>query len=189
MAGKTMHMTPNLKYARIERERRFLVARFPHPPADRSGRRITDRYIEGTNLRLREEQEEGRPAIFKLSQKIPAPGEAARQGYITTMYLNRDTYERLAELAARALTKIRYSVPPFGVDVFEGALDGLVMAEAEFDSAAEAAALILPDFVSHEVSGDPHFSGGVLASASRRELEIWLAGYGVTLGDTGALGR
>lgn len=188
MISKTMDWTPSHKYDRIERERRFLVERFPHQQKIARVRRITDRYIEGTNLRLREEREEGHPAIFKLTQKIPEPGEAAQQGYITTMYLNRDTHERLTELAARVLAKIRYSVPPFGVDVFEGVLDGLVMAEAEFESAAEAEALVVPDFVLREVSGDPRFSGGVLAGACRRDVEIWLAGYGVKLGDSGARG-
>lgn len=177
---------PSHQYARIERERRFLVGRFPERRLIVRVRRITDRYIEGTNLRLREQTEEGHPARFKLTQKIPAPAEAAQQGYITTMYLNRETHERLAELLAKTLTKVRYSVPPFGVDVFEGVLEGLILAEAEFDSAADADGLTIPDFVSHEVSRDPRFSGGALACASRQEVETWLAEYAVKLGQTGA---
>lgn len=186
MISKTMILTPSHKYARIERERRFLVSRFPRRQRIDRVRRITDRYIEGTNLRLREMQEEGHPAIFKLTQKIPATDIAVQQGYVTTMYLDRDAHQRLTGLVARVLMKVRYSVPPFGVDVFEGVLGGLVMAEAEFDSAEEAEALMIPDFVSHEVSGDPRFSGGVLARASRQDLEIWLADYRVTLGDARA---
>jgi CYTH domain-containing protein len=32
------------------------------------------------------------------------------------------------------LNKVRYSVPPLGIDVFEGTLEGLRLAEAEFNS-------------------------------------------------------
>ena len=186
MISKAMIQTPSCKYARIERERRFLVGRFPDRRRITRVRRITDRYIEGTNLRLREEKEEGQPALFKLTQKIAAPGDSGQQGYTTTMYLDREAHGRLAELVARTLKQVRYSVPPFGVDVFEGLLEGLVMAEAEFDSAAQADGLLIPNFVSHEVSRDLRFSGGALARASRQELQTWLAEYGATVGDTGA---
>ena len=41
------------KYAQIERERRFLLVRQPPPAAATGRRRITDRYLPGTRLRLR----------------------------------------------------------------------------------------------------------------------------------------
>ena len=174
-------MLTNHKYARIERERRFLLRGFPHGQTIVRMRRITDRYIEGTNLRLREQRDDGSPPVFKLTQKIPAPASAAQQGYITTMYLDGDAHERLSQLSAKVLAKLRYSVPPFGIDVFEGELDGLVLAEAEFDSAAQAATLKIPDFIAHEVSTDSRFTGGLLAHASRQDLETWLSDYGLTI--------
>jgi CYTH domain-containing protein len=146
-------------------------------------RRITDRYIEGTNLRLRELKDDDSPPVFKLTQKIPAPASAAQQGYITTMYLDRDTHEQLSQLSAKVLAKVRYSVPPFGIDVFEGVLEGLVLAEAEFNSAAEANALTIPDFIAHEVSGDVRFTGGALAHAARQDVETWLSDYDLRLGN------
>jgi CYTH domain-containing protein len=181
-----MSMLMHHRYARIERERRFLLRGrpFAQPSVGRPSvrvRRITDRYIEGTNLRLREQKDESGPPAFKLTQKIPAPGSAAQQGYITTMYLDRDTHERLSQLSAKVLAKTRYSVPPFGIDVFEGVLEGLVLAEAEFDSEAEADALAIPDFIAHEVSSDARFTGGYLVHASRRDLETWLSDYGLVL--------
>jgi len=189
MISNITPMAPNAKYARIEFERRFLIASFPQGQPVVRMRRIADRYIEGTNLRLREQREDGLPSVFKLTQKISAPDGTARQGYITTMYLQPDAYQVLAKLSARTLTKRRYSVPPFGVDVFEGLLDGLILAEAEFNSAAEAEALAIPDFVSHEVSGDPRFTGGFLVSASRHDLETSLADYGIIPGKTQPIDR
>ena len=41
------------KYARVERERRFLLAGPPPASAVTVSRRITDRYLPGTRLRLR----------------------------------------------------------------------------------------------------------------------------------------
>ena len=87
----------------------------------------------------------------------------------------------LAKLPAKVLTKTRHSVPPSGIDVFDGVLSGLVLAEAEFNSVAEAAALALPSFIGHKVSDDPRFTGGHLVTASRQELENWLAQHGIKL--------
>ena len=79
------------------------------------------------------------------------------------------------------LTKTRHSVPPFGIDVFEGVLSGSVLADAEFNSAAEASALALPSFIVREVSDDSRFTGGSLVTVSRQELENWLAEHGIKL--------
>jgi CYTH domain-containing protein len=179
--GKNKKMPTPHKYARIERERRFLLAQFPVDAKSVRVRRIKDRYIDGTNLRLREPSDDGGPAIFKLTQKLPARASGAQQGMITSMYLSQDEFLALARLPARQLHKTRYSVRPFGVDVFEGELDGLLLAEAEFDSAEDADKLTIPSFIHAEVSADDRFTGGQLVGASRPELQAWLLEYGVTL--------
>ena len=172
------------KYARIERERRFLLERFPSADVVRI-RHIADRYIDGTLLRLREQRDDCGPAIFKLTQKLPDRASGGQQGLITNIYLTEDEFRVLAQLPAKSLSKARHSVPPFGIDVFEGPLEGLRLAEAEFNSAAEADALIVPSFILHEVTGDDRFTGGRLTCASRRDIEKWLAGYGISLSNPG----
>lgn len=174
-------MAPEHKYARIERERRFLLDQFPDNANAVRVRRITDRYIDGTTLRLRKQSDDGGPAIFKLTQKVPVQSSGAQQGFITTMYLTEKEFSVLAQLSAKTLSKTRYSVPPFGVDVFEGELQGLVLAEAEFDSAADANALAIPSFIRHEVSADIRFTGGQLVCASRQHIQAWLLEYGIRL--------
>lgn len=164
-----------LKYTQIERERRFLVTRFPTDATVVRVRHITDHYIDGTRLRLREQRDDDGALQFKLTQKLPAPGDGAQQGYITTMYLSEDEYRTFAQLPAHILRKTRYSVPPFGIDVFADALAGLMLAEAEFDSSAAADALTLPSFIGREVTTDPRFTGGRLVRASRGELLSWLS--------------
>ena len=169
------------KYARIERERRFILAQFPSPATVVEVRRITDHYIEGTSLRLRKQSYSGGVTKFKLTQKLAAGGDGAQQGFITSMYLTQDEFQALAQLPARKLTKTRFSLPPFGVDVFDGRLQGLILAEAEFDSAVAAEALTIPSFVAGEVSADDRFTGGELVRASREQIQRWLLDYGIAL--------
>jgi CYTH domain-containing protein len=176
--GKNVKVQPQHKYARIERERRFLLDRFPPDVIAIGIRRITDRYIDGTTLRLREQSEESGPTIFKLTQKISARASGAQEGLITSMYLTKDECCVLAQLPAKKLSKTRHSVPPFGIDVFEGVLEGLLLGEAEFDSAAAAEALRLPSFIGAEVSADNRFTGGRLGCASRQDIQTWLLEYG-----------
>ncbi len=169
------------KYSRVERERRFLLDQFPVDVNVERVRRIRDRYIEGTRLRLRQECENDGPPVFKLTQKIPAPASGGQQGFITNLYLSENEFQILAPLSAREMSKTRYSVPPFGIDVFEGELEGLILAEAEFASASEAEALTVPSYVVREVSEDGRFTGGRLVRASRPEVRGWLLEYGVRL--------
>lgn len=109
------------KYARIERERRFLLAGSPPLPAVSARRRITDRYLPGTRLRLRRVdwddsgsrpghagQDDGQ-AEFKLTQKLPAGRLGHVRGLITNTYLSATEYELLASLPAGVLTKTRFS--------------------------------------------------------------------------------
>jgi CYTH domain-containing protein len=170
-----------LKYARIERERRFILSAFPAHASAVQARRLTDRYIDQTRVRLRHQVNTDGTATFKLTQKIPCSSAGARQAFLTTMYLNAEEYRVFAELPARQLEKTRYSVPPFGIDVFEGPLSGLILAEAEFESASEAESLVVPEFLIREVSGDIRFTGGRLAHASSQEVRSWASEYGVTL--------
>jgi hypothetical protein len=87
-----MSPTPELKYARIERERRFLLAGFPRDVTIVRTRHITDRYIDGTRLRLRELRDDAGPTVYKLTQKIPAPGPDAQVGFITNIYLDASMF-------------------------------------------------------------------------------------------------
>lgn len=140
-------------------------------------RRITDYYIENTRLRLREQSEAESQTVFKLTQKLAEETGTARHDLVTTIYVTPEEFSILRKLPAKILKKTRYSVPPFGIDVFNGELSGLVLAETEFNSAAEAAALALPSFVVQEVTHDHRFAGGNLVTASRHELQQLLAEY------------
>ena len=69
----------SLKYAVVERERRYLLEALPDLPGARV-LRITDRYLDGTRLRLRRVDEDGCAVVLKLGQKVPVPdGIGAQQ--------------------------------------------------------------------------------------------------------------
>ena len=174
------------KYARIERERRFLLAGPPPAAAVTARRRITDRYLPGTRLRLRRiDNLHSGDREFKITQKIPASRPGYVQGLITNTYLSAAEYDLLASLPAAVLSKTRMSVPPLSIDVFEPPLHGLVMADVEFSTDNEAQSFLPPPAAVAEITNDTRFTGGSLVSARRHDLLAWLAEYGIELQQTG----
>jgi CYTH domain-containing protein len=157
----------SLKYAHIERERRFLLAGVPDGSVVQRAL-ITDRYIKGTHLRLRR-SEFGDRIERKLGQKA--------HGLITNIYVDEAEYQVLSALPADVLHKSRLSIPPFGVDVFDVPLAGLVMAEFEFESDEEMTAFEPPLWAVAEVTDDVRFTGGRLVTTTTEELRSLLAEF------------
>jgi len=169
-------MSKLLKYARIERERRFLLARLPASIDPAAGyRRIEDRYLDRTRLRLRRVSSPAGAVIeLKLNQKLSAPSGDAAHRVLTSVYLDAAEYAALATLPGRRLEKRRHDFAhqgrAFGIDVFAGALAGLVLAEIALESEAELRALPLPSFARCEVTALPLFTGGELARREPAEI-------------------
>ena len=172
-----------LKYTLVERERRFLLGRVPAGPC--VGRaEITNHYLDGTRLRLRQTVETTAAAttmVWKLTQKIPAP--TGGPGLITTLYLSAAEHAALDVLPGPILVKTRYSVPPFGIDVLGGELEGLVVAEIEFATDDEQAAFPAPPESVAEVTLDARFTGGHYLTMARDGLLAALAELGAPLVD------
>jgi CYTH domain-containing protein len=156
------------KYAHIERERRWLVDHALRPPLDGLPfTRIEDRYIDGTHLRLRRMTDSQNGAVaLKLTKKYDAADPRARP--IVTAYLTEAEYAVFAALPARPLAKSRYKMnegkKEFSIDCFHGPLDGLELAEIEWPDDAGLRGLEAPSWAVREVSDDPAYQGGALAS-------------------------
>jgi CYTH domain-containing protein len=165
------------KYARVERERRFLLAAPPPPEAMTGRRQITDRYLRGTRLRLRRVDWADGRTEFKFTQKIPAEQPGYLRGLITNTYLSPAEYDLLAALPADELTKTRWSAPPLAIDLFDPPRHGLVLAEAEFATDEAAEAFAVPEAAVAEVTSDDRFAGGTLARTGRPELLSWLSEF------------
>jgi CYTH domain-containing protein len=177
------------RYARIEFERRFLVSALPEGTAW-AVRRIRDRYLDGARIRLRsiDGRADGeRETSRKLTQKIPfVNAPPGHQGELTTMYLDDAEYEALARLPAAVIAKTRYSFPPLGIDVFEGPLEGLLIAEMEFESEAQMADFEPPAYCGREISSDRRFACGTLARLSEAEARAFVL---AVAGETRERGR
>ena len=165
-------MDPLPRYALLENERRFLVA----SPPDLTGlgfRRIEDRYLDGTRLRLRTMTDSVTGAReLKFCKKYG--GQDPVSAPITNLYLSEAEYAVLAALPGRTIVKRRYRLAhegrDFGLDVFEGELAGLALCEAEAGSRAAVMALAFPPWAGREVTADPFFTGGNLCGVSAAEL-------------------
>jgi CYTH domain-containing protein len=77
-----------------------------------------------------------------------------------------------ASLTATEIKKRRYRLQPLQgvlmlVDEFQGDLDGLILAEAEFETPDLLGAFQAPGFAEHEVTDNPRYTGGQLATYGR----------------------
>jgi CYTH domain-containing protein len=169
------------KYARVERERRFLLREMP--PGLRVNdphTQIFDNYITGTRLRLRKIRDpQKREWTWKLTQKFAPDQSDYSRTYITNFYLSQYEYEVLSVFEGNELRKNRYPFEcggrKFSVDVFLGALHGLILLETEFDTDEEMRAFSPPPFTQREVTNDRLFTGGHLAFTTIDELRAELA--------------
>ena len=175
-----------MKYAKIERERCFLLKGLP-PELDPGGTflRIVDRYIIDTRMRLRRmESATGEVIDRKLTQKFVDVGNDLSRTTITNFYLNEVEYTKLLALDALVLTKRRYpylyNEKRHSIDVFENALTGLILAEIEFASDEEMHKREAPDFALCEVTTEPFFAGGNLVTVSAEGLQRVLIERGIT---------
>jgi adenylate cyclase len=86
--------------------------------------------------------------------------------------LDREAFERLWPLTqGRRLHKRRHIVPEadteIELDVYEGGLTGLVVAEIEFPSEEEARRFEPPEWVGEEVTGDERYLNETLATKGK----------------------
>jgi CYTH domain-containing protein len=120
----------------------------------------------------------GGEPLHKLGQKYRAPDQSTPETTMTNIYLDRAEYERLTLLNASELTKKRYRYQhegrQYSIDVFEEALQGLILAEIECQTMDDYQQLQLPSFADVEVTEDPFFTGGNLVTLSQKLLQAKL---------------
>lgn len=167
--------------ARVERERRYLLAGLPPglKPSD-PHTQITDNYVTGTRLRLRKVRDpRTNEWTLKLTQRhAPEPPDHSRT-LVTDIHLSPYEYEVLSVFEGNELRKNRYPYEhegrPYSVDVFLGSLRGLVLAGTDFEDDGEMDAFHSPEFALLDVTRDELFAGarlvGLTAEELRRELE------------------
>jgi len=174
-------IVPDSKYARIEREKRYLLRELP-AEIDRAEAhlQITDNYITGTRLRIRKVRDpKTNKWVIKFTQKFAPDGADFSRTTITNIYLNAVEADTLGVFASNEIRKNRYPFEfegrRFSIDVFLGDLLGLVLAETSFDDDAEMDTFPLPSFALADVTDNPAFTGGRLCEMTfddiRKEVE------------------
>jgi CYTH domain-containing protein len=153
-------MAVPLKYAVVERERRFLVSKLPDVAHER--RYIADRYVTGTRLRLREVVTEDGAVTRKLGHKVRL-GAGPREIACTSLYLDDDEWDVLSQLPAKTLRKVRHLVTQGGVTVAIDELDdGTLLAEIDDEDGTPVPVPSWLDVV-RDVTDDEKWTGAQLA--------------------------
>jgi CYTH domain-containing protein len=149
-----------LKYAVVERERRFLLASLPE--FIDGTKEIVDRYVTGTRLRLREVREDDGRVVRKLGHKVRIT-EGPREVACTNFYLNDQEWALLGALPAQVLRKKRHMVDRDGwivaIDEHE---DGTLIAEIDD---RDRPSQFVPEWLDivEDVSDDERWTGASLA--------------------------
>jgi adenylate cyclase len=147
----------------VEIERKFLIERLPDEVGRASSRRIDQGYLaldQGAEVRLRRHGDD-------LWLTIKGVGGLARVE--EEFSLGADQFDSLWPLTeGRRIEKTRHELPGgVEVDVYDGGLAGLMVAEIEFGSEAESAAFEPPEWFGAEVTDDPRYKNRALAVDGR----------------------
>jgi CYTH domain-containing protein len=178
-------IVPESKYARIERERRYLLRDLPEGITRADPHlQITDNYITGTRLRIRKVREpRTNKWTVKFTQKFaPDPNDLSRT-IITNTYLNALEAEVLSVFDTNEIRKNRYPFEfdgrKFSVDMFLGDLFGLVLAETSFETDEELDTFAQPPFVLVDVTNEPLLTGGRLCELTFSDVRAAIAELGL----------
>lgn len=167
-------LDPDRKYARVERERRFLLATLPDFVDAASHDRFEDLFVAGTHVRVRTiHRADGTFVVTKLGQKIVDPDapDDPRRRLITTIYLSEAESAPFRTLPGIRGIKRRHRVHlPTGkwaFDVWESPASaaGVVLAEIEMPSDEALDALPVPTWAIRDVTDEPRYRSFSLASS------------------------
>ena len=165
----------------IELELTYLAKYIPEGLKDCESKKIVDLYIENgsnhPNLRVRQNGQK-----FEITRKVPVEeGDASKQ-VETTIVLGEEEFNCFRTAKNRTTEKTRYYYTYQDlcaeVDVFEGALAGLVVIDFEFDSEEKKNTFVTPDFCLVEVTQEEWVAGGMLAGEKYEVIEKDLEKFG-----------
>lgn len=167
---------PESKYARVERERRYLLPDLPEGLSRADHHlQITDNYITGTNLRIRKVRDpKTNKWVVKFTKKFAPNENDLSRTMITNLYLNAIEAETLSIFEANEIRKNRYyfdfEAHRYSIDMFIGDLFGLVLAETSFETDEELDNFQMPPFALADVTNNKTFAGGRLSELTYSDV-------------------
>lgn len=167
-----------------ERELKYLLREIPPRLTQSKSKKLVDIYIprkEGhAAIRIRQQGD-----VFQITKKTPSIVEGICVLNEETISITEEEFAVFKTMRdARVLEKTRYYYPFEGhvleIDVFGGALSGLVLAEVEFDSLEALRAFDRPYFFGEDVTHRDFLAGGVLYKLTYADIKDTLFQLGYT---------
>jgi adenylate cyclase len=161
-----VRLAPEARYrCPIEIERKFLVAEAPSDLSRWPSSAIEQGYLavaaDGTEVRVR--RRDGRAAVLTVKSG------GSRRRVEEEIDIETERFEHLWPLTeGRRIEKTRYEIPAddgavIELDVYAGDLEGLVVAEVEFESDEKADLFAPPPWFQREVTDDARYKNHRLA--------------------------
>lgn len=162
-----------MKYGKYEYERTFLLdSRFLEEQKIESKKRLTDKYIKDTTLRLRVVKEANK-TTYKLTQKRKLSPHKNGVRAINTLYLSKAEFDKMNLLQGYVLEKERHLLLVdnlrIGIDQVTLKEKLICIAEVEFETEEEMNSFSFPfDYLS-ETTEDESYSGFEMAKVYSRD--------------------
>ena len=149
----------------MEIERKFLIQKMPEHPEQYKSHLIEQAYLNVRPVvRVRREDEN-----YYMTYK--GAGMMVREEY--NLPLTKDAYEHLIVKAdGTVISKTRYRIPigndlTAELDIFDGALNGVLLVEVEFPDEAAARSFIPPTWFGEDVTLDPRYHNSNMSKGIR----------------------
>ena len=149
----------------MEIERKFLIQKMPEHPEQYKSHLIEQAYLNVRPVvRVRREDEN-----YYMTYK--GSGMMVREEY--NLPLTKDAYEHLiVKVDGTVISKTRYRIPigndlTAELDIFDGALNGVLLVEVEFPDEAAARSFIPPKWFGEDVTLDPRYHNSNMSKGIR----------------------
>ncbi|MDD5177926.1 MAG: CYTH domain-containing protein [Candidatus Nanoarchaeia archaeon] len=157
----------------IELERTFLAKKIPDGLKNCKFKEIIDVYVPKSRrhptLRIRKNGNK-----YEMTKKEPVTDDASHQNE-QTIILTEEEFNDLSKIDGKKTHKLRYYYEHNGrtaeIDIFQGALKGLVVIDFEFKSMEEKNKFKMPDFCLAEVTHEEFLAGGMLCGKTFKDIE------------------
>ena len=158
----------------IELEKTYLAKEIPQGLKDCNSKEIIDIYIPKSNahpkIRIRKNGDK-----YEMTKKESVnEGDSARQEE-QTIILTETEFNELSKLEGKRVHKTRYYYNHNNriaeIDVFQGALKGLIVVDFEFKTMEEKDSFEIPAFCLIDITQELFIAGGMLCGKSYEDIE------------------
>ncbi len=164
----------------IELERTFLLKNIPPDMEKCESIEIIDIYIPRTAnhpvLRIRKKGD-----VFEITKKEPVKKNDVSEQYEKTIPLSEEEFNELAQIKGKRLRKKRYFYPfqrkIAEIDIYLDDLEGLGLADIEFNNKKEKDKFQIPDFCLVDITQEKFIAGGMLAGKKYSDIQSFLNKY------------